>query len=64
MAFEIKFYGSKLSETDAVELSVWVNGNNEITINVNDGIDNFISLDKPTAVRLVRELKRQISEIE
>lgn len=64
MAFEIKFYGSKLSETDTVELSVWVNGNNEITINVNDNIDNFISLDKPTAVRLVRELKRQISEIE
>jgi hypothetical protein len=64
MGYQIKFYGSEQSETTDVELSAWTNGHNEITIDIYDNCENLISLDKKTAIRFVRELKKQIALLE
>ena len=64
MGYQIKFYGSEKSGTTDVELSAWTNGHNEITIDIYDNCENLISLDKKTAIRFVRELKKQIALLE
>lgn len=60
--YKIIFYESTGKEK---AISVSCNSFNEISIDgySNGGLNYFISLDKPTAVRLVRELKRQIGNI-
>lgn len=59
---KILFQGTERSQTDETELEVFANVQNEIFISIEDGSypGNFICLDKATAVRLVRELKKQI----
>lgn len=68
---KIVFCGSEKSELDNVELQCFKNTREEIFISIRDnGIDDdyygtrFICLDKATAIKLHRELKKQISYIE
>lgn len=64
------FKGSELSETNKVELICEINMINEISISIkdfeveHDYNTQYISFNKQTAVRLVRELKKQIGFIE
>lgn len=62
--YRLLFYGTQESKTDQTNLQIFANIDNEISIFIeSDGID-FICLDKPTAIRLVRELKKQIGFLE
>lgn len=61
----LKFYGTEKSETDEHSLVAYSNTNNEIYISIDTpNIESsFICLDKSTAVRLVRELKKEIGNL-
>lgn len=60
------FSGTERSKTDKHELEAFVNSQNDLYININENnhTESHICLDKQTAVRLVRELKRQIALID
>lgn len=60
------FFGSKKSETDQHELKCYASKNNEIYLNISapNYPDMFICLDRSTAIKLHRELKKQISFLE
>lgn len=62
----LKFYGTENSDTEEHSLVAYSNSNNEIyiCIDMNFSQPHFICLDKSTAVRLVRELKKQIGNLE
>jgi len=66
---KLVFYGTDKSKTTDVELVCYMNDNNEIYIHITDpfngdvGSYQFICLDKATAIKLHRELKKQISYI-
>jgi hypothetical protein len=55
------FYGSDKSETDEEQLRCYCNINNEIYLSINE---QFICLDKDTAIRLSKELRKQIALIQ
>jgi len=60
------FCGSEKSETQEHQLQCYQNTNNEIYITIdviNSCYSSFICLDKSTAIKLHRELKKQISFI-
>lgn len=59
------FNGSDLTTTNDYKLICSYNYLNEISISLDDDIDKYIeiSINKQTAVRLVRELKKQIGLI-
>lgn len=65
---KLLFLGSEKSETTEHSLVCYHNANNEIYINISMGnSDNdyaFICLDKQTAIKLHRELKKHISFLE
>jgi hypothetical protein len=63
---KLEFYGTDKSETNEHSLVAYSNIANEIylSIDMGDIVPSFICLDKPTAVRLVRELKKQIGNLE
>lgn len=64
---QILFGGSEKSKTEQHILQVYANINNEIFISIedkNDGAFEFIALDKSTAIRLSREIRRQIALLE
>ena len=60
------FQGSEKSSTTETELQVFYNTKNEIYLSIDMGhiCPSFICLDKSTAIRFHRELKKQISFIE
>jgi len=61
------FSGTEESETQEHQLQCFANSNNNIYININTGhefYNSFICLDKSTAIKLHRELKKQISYLE
>lgn len=62
----LTFYGSKKSETNTTELSVFCNQEMEIFIKIDDKefSASFICLDKETAIKLSKELRKQIALIE
>lgn len=62
---KLEFYGTEKSQTEDYTLVAYSNVNNEIYISIDMGdiTPSFICLDKPTAVRLVRELKKQIGNL-
>jgi hypothetical protein len=63
----VVFIGTEESDTNQSELEVYVNDLNEVYISISDsftGNNSVISLDKPTAIKFHRELKKQISFIE
>mgnify|MGYP000361509467 CR=1 FL=1 len=67
---DIIFRGSENSGTEENQLQVFYNTNNKITVSIYDenvnnyGYPTIISLNKQTAIRFHRELKKQISYIE
>jgi hypothetical protein len=63
MSVSIKFHGTK-NCPDSTTLDVFVNNANEITVNISclyTENEAFISLDRRTAIKLRRELGKQIS---
>ncbi len=60
------FRGTESSGTEEHELVTFANTNHQIylCIEMDNNYPSFICLDKPTAVRLVRELKKQIGLLE
>ena len=58
---KLVFQGTEKSETQEHELTTFANTRNEIYICIESDYPSFICLDKPTAVKLVKELKLQIS---
>ena len=67
MAVQLKFYGTESTNTNEHSLDVFVNSQLEITVRIKDeSIDHdyniqLVSLDKQTAIRLSRELRKQIA---
>jgi hypothetical protein len=63
--FRLVFQGTQRSDTLNNDLEVYENAHNEVAIYLeSDGIINMICLDKDTAVKFCKELKRQISYLE
>lgn len=62
--YKLVFGGTEESNTELYELVCFANLNNEIQLNLNGDGFNFICLDKTTAIKLHRELKKQISFLE
>lgn len=62
---KLLFQGTERSQTEQSQLEVVANVHNEICIIIEDKNypGSIICLDKPTAIRLVRELKKQIGFI-
>lgn len=58
------FQGTERSKTDETTLEVFWTIEDEIAICIEDDSLQYIFLDKATAVRLVRELKKQIGYLE
>jgi hypothetical protein len=54
------FCGTKESKTNDSNLEVLASSNEVMLFLSNEGYERHICLDKTTAVRLVRELKKQI----
>ena len=67
MAVQLKFYGTEETNTSDNSLDVFVNSQLEITVRIKDeSVDHdynqqLVSLDKQTAIRLSRELRKQIA---
>jgi len=65
---KLLFYGTEKSKTNEHTIECYANGSNEIYLNIDmDGSEYYqahICLNKATAIRLQRELKKQISYIE
>ncbi len=65
---KLVFYGTDESKTSDTELTCYLNDKNQIFIQIedteNDYNSGFICLDKSTAIKLHRELKKQISYIQ
>lgn len=67
MAVQLKFYGTEKTNTENHSLEVFVNSQLEITVRIKDeSVDHgyhiqLVSFDKQTAIRLSRELRKQIS---
>lgn len=64
MAYELVFTSTEKSEIDALMI-VRANINNEIFIELTDSLKDypprFICLDKETAIKFAKELRKQIS---
>lgn len=63
----LKFYGSEVSATDDYSLEIRHNQFNEIYISIDDEtreVPAFLSLEKSTAIKLVKVLKTEISKIQ
>ena len=61
---KLLFFGSEESQTQEHQLECYQNQNNNIYLNIDmdNGWDSsFICLNKSTAIKLHRELKKQIS---
>ena len=65
MAVHLIFYGSENSQTQDHELKLYANHENEIYIDIDipEINSSFIALDKETAIKLSKELRKQIAII-
>ena len=63
---ELVFRGSEKSATDVHELRCFCNTHHEIYIGIemHHSVEHFICLDKQTAIKLSKELRKQIALIE
>jgi hypothetical protein len=63
---KLVFYGTERSKTNETELTAYLNTKNEIFVSIDreDYPPHYICLDKPTAIKFHRELKKQISFFE
>ena len=61
----ILFSGTEESKTRSHVLECFATNDEELHINIDmDGVFAFINLDKKTAIRLAKELRRQIAFLE
>ena len=65
----ILFSGTEESKTDTHTMLCYANNNNNIYINIDMNVSYefdsaYICLDKQTAIRLAKELRRQIALLE
>jgi hypothetical protein len=58
------FQGTERSKTFDDDLEVYVNHFNELTIIVNGSHLSMVCLDRETAIKFAKELRKQISYIE
>lgn len=60
------FYGTEKSGSLDTELKAYCNHDNEIFISIDDKATEptYLCLDKPTAIKLTRVLKAEISKIQ
>jgi hypothetical protein len=65
MAVKLIFNGSKISKTEDHELKLYANNKNEIFVDIDipEFSNSFIVLDKETAIKLSKELRKQIAII-
>lgn len=67
MAIRVTYCSSEASEYIS-EMKMYLNSNDEIYIEIYDPDDSsrnqFICLDKNTAIRLAKDLRREISQIQ
>ena len=65
---KLLFYGTIKTKTSNTSIECFCNDKNEISISITDGDfpNNFeiVSLDKPTAIKFSRELRKQIALID
>ena len=67
MAYSLIFNGTKKSNTENTVLQIYRNVQNEITLIIKEEYVEhitFIDFDRETAIKLVKELKKQISLLE
>lgn len=66
---KLNFIGTEKSETDQMNLTAFVNNRGEMVIKISDQSEPYdqpyyICLDKSTAVKLVKNLKSEISKMD
>lgn len=66
---KLTFIGTERSETDHMHMTAFVNTRGEMFIEISDQTEPydqpyFICLDKPTSVKLVKNLKSEISKMD
>lgn len=61
MAVELTFTGTEKSKTNQEELKLFASVNNELFIQIEGNGLAFICLDKSTAIKLSKELRKQIA---
>ena len=61
---KLLFQGTERSETVDDELEVYANSYNELTIVLNGSHLTMICLDKETAIKFSKEIRKQISYLE
>jgi hypothetical protein len=63
---ELVFYGSEKSETEDSRLRCFCNTKNNIYIGIKepDNPEIWMALDKPTAIKFSKELRKQIALID
>lgn len=61
---KLLFQGTERSETNQDELEVYANNFNELTLILNGSHLSMISLDKETAIKFAKEVRKQISYLE
>lgn len=63
---KIVYYGTDESKTENYNLVMYANSNNEIYISIDSEDDqpSFICLDRSTAIKLAKELRKEISTLE
>ena len=67
MAYSLIFNGTEKSNTENTVLHIYQNVQNEITLSIKEeDVEHitFIAFDRETAIKLVKELKKQISLLE
>jgi arsenate reductase-like glutaredoxin family protein len=67
MAYSLNFYGTEKTNTSKTVLEAFHNAENEITISIKEeDLEHatVISFDRETVIKLVKELKKQISLLE
>jgi hypothetical protein len=64
---KLLFCGSEKSETDSISVECFYNGHKEITIRIDEGENSkiaLVSLDKETAIKFCKELRKSIALID
>lgn len=62
--YKLVFGGTEASKTLDHELTCFCNANNELFIEILEDNQSYICLDRATAIKFHREIKKQISFLE
>ena len=64
---KLLFYGTEKSETENITIECFCNAHNELCVIIDEGSEfskRIIVLDKSTAIRFSKELRKQIALIQ